>query len=72
MDSDQGKLFIGGISWETIEETLREYFKHYGEVADAVIMHDPNMGSTRGFSFVAFVDLNVVDTVLKDKHIITG
>jgi RNA recognition motif-containing protein len=38
MDSDQGKLFIGGISWETTEEKLRDYFKSYGEVAETVIM----------------------------------
>ncbi|GLJ43642.1 hypothetical protein SUGI_0908520 [Cryptomeria japonica] len=72
MDSDQGKLFIGGISWETTEETLREYFIRYGEVADVVIMRDRSTGSTRGFGFVAFADPNVVDTVLKDKHIIAG
>ncbi|GLJ23851.1 hypothetical protein SUGI_0453130 [Cryptomeria japonica] len=72
MESDQGKLFVGGILWEMAEETLREYFKRYGEVADVVIMCDRNTGSTRGFDFVAFADLNVVDTVLKDKHIITS
>ncbi|KAK9906003.1 hypothetical protein M0R45_000128 [Rubus argutus] len=32
MDSDQGKLFIGGISWETSEDKLKEYFSNYGDV----------------------------------------
>ena len=30
MDSDEGKLFIGGIAWDTSEETLTEYFTQYG------------------------------------------
>ncbi|KAH9297631.1 hypothetical protein KI387_029313, partial [Taxus chinensis] len=72
MDSDQGKLFIGGISWETTEETLREYFKHYGEVADTVIMRDRNTGSARGFGFVVFADPNVADRVVQEKHTIAG
>jgi hypothetical protein len=29
MDSDHCKTFIGGISWETSEERLRDYFSKY-------------------------------------------
>ncbi|CAA6675491.1 unnamed protein product [Spirodela intermedia] len=47
MDSDQGKLFIGGISWETTEDKLREYFGKYGEVMQAVIMRDKISGRPR-------------------------
>lgn len=72
MDSDQGKLFIGGISWETTEDTLRDYFKHYGEVVDSVIMRDRNTGTARGFGFVVFADPNVADRVLLEKHVIAG
>eukprot|EP01018_Ginkgo_biloba_P015109 Gb_29055 [translate_table: standard] len=40
MDSDQGKFFIGGISWETIEDCLKDYFKTLERpgVADRVVM----------------------------------
>jgi len=34
-------LFIGGLSLETTEETLHEYFEHWGEVVDCVVMRDP-------------------------------
>lgn len=54
MDSDQGKLFIGEISWETSEEKLREYFSKYGEVVQIVIMTDKMTGRPRGFGFVVF------------------
>jgi RNA recognition motif-containing protein len=35
------KLFIGGLNNETTEDTLRDYFEHWGEVVDCVVMKDP-------------------------------
>ncbi|KAK6929717.1 RNA recognition motif domain [Dillenia turbinata] len=72
MDSDQGKLFIGGISWETSEEKLKDYFGNYGEVLQAVIMRDKVTGRPRGFGFVVFADPAILDRVLQDKHTIDG
>ncbi|KAJ6810038.1 heterogeneous nuclear ribonucleoprotein 1-like [Iris pallida] len=72
MDSDQGKLFIGGISWETTEERLKEYFGKYGSVAQVVIMRDKVTGKPRGFGFVAFDNPADLDAVLMDKHTIDG
>eukprot|EP00250_Pteridium_aquilinum_P001000 c11180_g1_i1 orf=467-1933(-) len=72
MDTDQGKLFIGGISWETTEEKLKDYFQAFGEVIEAVIMKDRATGRARGFGFVVFADPSVADVVVLDKHIIDG
>ncbi|CAM6049513.1 unnamed protein product [Sphagnum compactum] len=72
MDSDQGKLFIGGISWETTEEKLRDHFQAYGVVAEVVIMKDRATGRARGFGFVVFADPAVADRVVKEKHTIDG
>ncbi|KAJ4968975.1 hypothetical protein NE237_015676 [Protea cynaroides] len=72
MDSDQGKLFIGGISWDTSEDKLKEYFGNYGEVLQTVIMRDKITGRPRGFGFVVFADPLILDRVLQDKHTIDG
>lgn len=72
MDSDQGKLFIGGISWETTEDKLKDYFGSYGDVLQAVVMRDKITGRPRGFGFVVFADPAVLDRVLEDKHTIDG
>eukprot|EP00250_Pteridium_aquilinum_P026401 c32955_g1_i1 orf=624-2051(-) len=72
MDSDVGKLFIGGISWETTEDKLKSYFRAYGEVVEAVIMKDRATGRARGFGFVVFADPVVADRVVQDKHNIDG
>lgn len=72
MDSDQGKLFIGGISWETTEDKLKDYFSNYGEVMQTVVMRDKLSGKPRGFGFVVFSDPNVLDRVLQDRHVLDG
>lgn len=72
MDSDEGKLFVGGIPWDTTEEKLKEYFNQYGDVTQTVIMRDKTTGRPRGFGFVVFADPSVLDAVLQEKHTIDG
>ncbi|XP_066391074.1 heterogeneous nuclear ribonucleoprotein 1-like isoform X1 [Miscanthus floridulus] len=72
MEADSGKLFVGGISWETDEDRLREYFGRFGEVTEAVIMRDRNTGRARGFGFVVFADYGIAERVTMDKHMIDG
>ncbi|KAJ0512512.1 putative RNA recognition motif domain, nucleotide-binding alpha-beta plait domain superfamily [Helianthus annuus] len=72
MDSDEGKLFLGGIAWETTEERLTDYFTKYGVVSETVIMRDKITGRPRGFGFVVFSDPSVLDSVLQDRHAIDG
>ena len=72
MDSDVGKVFVGGVSWETTEDTLRKHFSSYGSISDAVIMRDRATGRARGFGFVVFSDPSVADTVVLEKHVIEG
>ncbi|KAK3004043.1 hypothetical protein RJ639_018355 [Escallonia herrerae] len=71
-DSDQNKLFVGGISWETTDENLRSHFGKYGTVVGSVIAKDRNTGSPRGFAFVSFSDPSAVDKALQDTHNILG
>lgn len=40
-DPAPGKLFVGGLSWQTSSEKLREYFGMFGNVTDVLIMKDP-------------------------------
>ncbi|PKA65115.1 Heterogeneous nuclear ribonucleoprotein 1 [Apostasia shenzhenica] len=72
MDFDEGKLFIGGISWETTEDKLHNYFGKYGQVLQTVVMRDKATGKPRGFGFVVFADPTIVDRVLLDSHSIDG
>ena len=39
--NDPGKMFIGGLSWQTTPESIREYFSSFGELAEVMVMKDP-------------------------------
>jgi len=39
--NDPGKMFVGGLSWQTTPESIREYFSAYGELAEVMVMKDP-------------------------------
>ncbi|KAL6542945.1 hypothetical protein OROHE_010465 [Orobanche hederae] len=72
MEMEAGKLFVGGISWETSEERLKEYFGAFGEVIEAVIMRDRTTGRARGFGFIVFSDASVAEKVVRERHVIDG
>lgn len=46
------KLFVGGLSYETTENTLKETFSQAGTVESATIIIDKVSGRSKGFGFV--------------------
>jgi RNA recognition motif-containing protein len=46
------KLFIGGLSFSTSDERLRELFATAGTVESAAVVTDRDTGRSRGFGFV--------------------
>ena|SRR3990172_11061452 len=46
------KLFVGNMSWETTDDTLRDFFVKIGEVISAKVITDKYTGKSRGFGFV--------------------
>ena len=41
LDPEQhNKLFIGGLSFETNEQSLKTYFSKWGEIKDVIVMRD--------------------------------
>ena len=50
------KLFCGGLSWNTTDDTLRQAFEPFGDVHEAKIVQDRETGRSRGFGFVTFGD----------------
>ncbi|XP_072443331.1 RNA-binding protein Musashi homolog 1-like isoform X2 [Chiloscyllium punctatum] len=61
---DPCKMFVGGLSWQTTQEGLKEYFCKFGDVKECMVMRDPVTKRSRGFGFVTFVDQTGVDKVL--------
>ncbi|XP_022129934.1 heterogeneous nuclear ribonucleoprotein 27C isoform X11 [Pieris rapae] len=65
-DDEKGKLFVGGLSWETSQENLQRYFSRYGDVIDCVVMKNSESGRSRGFGFVTFAEPSLVNIVLQN------
>jgi len=62
--NDPGKMFIGGLSWQTTPESVREYFSQFGDVAEVMVMKDPATRRSRGFGFITFTNPGSVNKVL--------
>ena len=45
------KLYVGGLSYSTTSESLREYFGQCGTVESATVITDRVSGDSRGFGF---------------------
>ena len=61
---DLAKIFVGGLSWQTNEDSLRYHFEQYGEVASVEVMRDRNTNQPRGFAFVVFKSDETVDLIM--------
>uniref|UniRef100_A0A2N9F2P3 RRM domain-containing protein n=1 Tax=Fagus sylvatica TaxID=28930 RepID=A0A2N9F2P3_FAGSY len=72
MESDEAKLFVGGISRETSEQTLKKHFDGYGTVLGSSIAKDRLTRNPRGFGFVWFSDPSAALKALQDSHVILG
>jgi len=46
------KIYVGNMSYDTTESTLRELFAAHGEVVSVSVITDRDTGRPRGFAFV--------------------
>ncbi|QDS71785.1 hypothetical protein FKW77_009359 [Venturia effusa] len=69
---EDGKMFIGGLNWETTDESLKNYFTQFGEVLECTVMRDGATGRSRGFGFLTFKDPKTVNIVMVKEHHLDG
>ncbi len=46
------RLFVGGLSWDTTNDKLRDFFSQAGSVTSATVIIDKFSGKSKGFGFV--------------------
>jgi len=62
------KLFVGGLSWDTTDESLRSAFASFGEVTEAKVITDRETGRSRGFGFVTFDNAESASTAMGEMN----
>ncbi|XP_059136189.1 heterogeneous nuclear ribonucleoprotein A1-like [Peromyscus eremicus] len=61
------KLFIGGLSFETMDERLRSHFEQWGTLMYCVVIRDPSTKRSRGFGFVTYATVEEVDAAMNAR-----
>lgn len=54
ISQSSAKIYVGNLSWNTTDDTLRNAFSSYGPVLDSIVMRDRDTGRSRGFGFVTY------------------
>ena len=62
------RLFIGGLSYTTTSDELRELFSKIGEVTTADVITDKFTNQGKGFAFVEFEDDANADKAIKELN----
>ena len=60
------KDFVGGLSWNTDQESLANNFSKFGNIEEATVITDRETGRSRGFGFVTFSDAESADRSVKE------
>ncbi|KAF5193435.1 Glycine-rich rna-binding protein 2 protein [Thalictrum thalictroides] len=58
------KLFVGGLSFGTDDQQLKEAFSSFGDVTEARVITDRDSGRSRGFGFVSYNDEESANSAL--------
>ena len=68
---EERKLFLGGLSLETVEKDLRKHFTQFGQLVDVQVMRDKASGTSRGFAFVTFACSFMAEAAVEhEEHIL--
>lgn len=62
------KLFVGGLSWTTTDQTLRQVFEAHGTVQEANVVVDRETGKSRGFGFVTYADQESANAAIAELN----
>ena len=62
------RLFVGNLSYETMEKDLQDYFSQAGVVTSINLMMDKMTGKSRGFAFVEFGNPDEANKAIEQFH----
>ena len=61
-------IYVGNLSYEATDVTIREAFESFGEVTSARVIKDKYSGQSRGFGFVEMPAQSQAQTAIKSLN----
>ena len=62
------RLFVGNLSFNTTEESLKAAFQDFGEVVEARLMTERETGRSRGFAFVEMATAEAATKAIEEMN----
>ncbi len=62
------RIYVGNLKYSVTDDTLRELFSEYGEVASADVITDKFSGQSKGFGFVDMPDDGAAEQAISGLH----
>ena len=69
MKTPTRKVFLGGLSIDTMKEEIMEVVTKYGDVVDVQIMTEKGTEKPRGFAFAIYKDYDGAERLVAQKFI---
>ncbi|EGT45576.1 hypothetical protein CAEBREN_06918 [Caenorhabditis brenneri] len=64
-ERSQRSVFVGNISYDVTEDTIRAMFSKAGPVMSIKMVHDRETGKPKGYGFIEFPDIQTADTAIR-------
>jgi RNA recognition motif-containing protein len=61
-------IYVGNLSYNATEETVRQAFESFGQVTSARIIKDKYTGQSKGFGFVEMLEQSQAQAAIKSLH----
>ncbi len=61
-------IYVGNLSYEATDATIREVFESFGQVSSAKVIKDKYTGQSRGFGFVEMPTLSQAQAAIKSLN----
>src|SRR5512136_1375613 len=61
-------IYVGNLSYDATDVTIREAFESFGQVTSARVIKDKYTGQSRGFAFVEMTTSSQAQTAIKSLN----
>jgi len=61
-------IYVGNLSYNATEETIRQAFESFGQVISARIIKDKYTGQSKGFGFVEMLEQSQAQAAIKSLN----